>query len=217
MRCLGAELAATAAAQASQAAAGAGGVPPSVVLFDGLDPRGATMQTRRATCASARRRTPRHVASALGHDPIGEGDLKLAAIEASTRRTNRAPQAEQPDRCVPRACTLPSPSTPTRSPSGCRARAPRVEEPTLGPFQSALLMRERSQKRGRDGAEGQASYLVCDYDALYLLVQKDLWNVRLSVLRQMDPEQKRIAMTPTVAAGSWPAATLPRSRGCTPR
>ena len=204
VRCLGAELAATAAAQASQAAAGAGGVPPSVVLFDGLDPRGATRPANapRNVRTFGAGQDAEAVAEALGHDPIGEGDLKLAAIEASVRRVAARPEAERPTplraACVHFAVTIDTDSLAI----GLLERARRdVEDPTRGPFQSALLMRERSQKRGRDGEEGQASYLVCDYDALYLLVQKDLWNVRLSVLRQMDPEQKRIAMTLTV--GGW--------------
>lgn len=201
VRCLGAELAATATAQAQ---VGGAGVSAGVVVFDGLDPRGAKRPPN----------APREVrlfgagpdvdvvADALRHGPIGEGDLKLAAIEESVRRVAALPEPERPAplraACVHFAVTIDTDSLAI----GLLERARLdVEAPTRPKFQSALLMRERAPKRGRDGEEGQASYLVCDYDALYLLVQKDLWNVRLGVLRQMDPVKKRIAMTLTV--GGW--------------
>lgn len=176
----------------------------AVVVFDGLDPRGADRP------AGAARDVQlfgagvgvEEVVAALHHPPIGEGDMKLAVIEECVRRVAARPEAERPAPlravCVHFAVTIDTDSLAI----GLLERARRdVETPTRAPFQTAMLMRERAPKRDRWGDEANASYLLLDYDALYLLVQKYLWDERLSVIKAMDPVQKRQAIT--LLVGGW--------------
>ena len=70
----------------------------AVVLFDGLDPRGADrpIGTAREVQLFGAGVGVDEVAAALQHPPIGEGDLKLAVIEESVRRVAAKPEAERP-------------------------------------------------------------------------------------------------------------------------
>ena len=142
--------------------------------------------------------------------------MKLAVIEECVRRVAARPEAERPAPlravCVHFAVTIDTDSLAI----GLLERARRdVETPTRAPFQTAMLMRERAPKRDRWGDEANASYLLLDYDALYLLLQKYLWDARLSAIKAMDPVQKRQAMTLLVAGWILAGSDYAEIRGLT--
>ena len=172
------------------------------LVFDGLDPRGATRPmgaVRAPTMSSAGARTEGLV-DALAHGPIGEGDLKLAAIEEAVRGVAARPEAERPaalrSACVHFAVTIDTDSLAIGLLQRARRDVAVTGATAPAPmFKTAMLMRERAPKRDRWGDEGRASYLVCDYDALYVLVQKDMWEANARSVRAMDPVLKRRAIT----------------------
>tara|TARA_X000001036_G_scaffold339278_1_gene318375 strand:- start:1457 stop:2860 length:1404 start_codon:yes stop_codon:yes gene_type:complete len=176
--------------------------PGAVVVFDGLDPRGAArpIGAPREVRLFGAGVDVDSVVEAVQHAPEGEGDLKLAVIEEAVRRVAARPEAERP---APLRATRTHFAITIDTDSigiGLLERARRdMDWPDRPPFQSAMLMRERTPKRDRWGDEANASYLVCDYDALYMMVQRDLWGVRLGVVRTMDPVKKRLAVTLLVA------------------
>lgn len=165
----------------------------SVLLFDGLDPRGASRPVDEPR-APALFGTCDELAALLAHAPAGEGDLKLALVQQKVREIALLPEAERP---VAMKNTKLHLSVTIDTDSICielleQARRA-VENPELNTaVKGVLAFREPAAKRKHpldrtvaDGDEPNASFSCCDYTALFKLIVKDLWgDVHATPLQQ---------------------------------
>ena len=167
----------------------------TVLLFDGLDPRGASRLIGSP-------REPQiwgsdlEVAALFAHPPEGEGDLKLALIED---RVRKIVSMEQPpdlfkDVKLHLSVTIDTDSIALELLEHGRRS---VQCPDMNTaVKGVLCMRERSQKRDSwDDSESNSVYWVVDYEKLYGCIQKDMWGLR----RSPTASEERLAMTLMVA------------------
>jgi hypothetical protein len=165
----------------------------SVVLFDGLDPRGAD----RPVGAPRRPQiwgSDSEMARLFEHAPEGEGDLKLALVEERVRQI--ALQENGPLRGVSLHMTVTIDTDSIAIELLERGRRA-AERPELSAAVNGVLcMRERSNKRDRwDDEDRNAVYWVVDYDKLFRLIQRDMWGP----CREPSAQQERAAMALMVA------------------
>jgi hypothetical protein len=147
---------------------------PTNLLFDGLDPRGAERPIGEAR-APIIWGTDEELARFFAHAPIGEGDMKLSAIEDAVRANEMLPVAQRhplvQEAWVHLAVTIDTDSIAISLLDKARRD---VESRESGQFAGLLMMRDR----GKRDAEGNyvTSYLCCDTSVLYNDLQKQMWS-----------------------------------------
>ena len=173
-----------------------GGLGSSVVVFDGLDPRGADRPL-------GAEREPRMygsdpvVAALFEHGPEGEGDRKLALIEQRVREIALLPEEERPD-CLknPRLHVTVTIDTDSIAIELLEKGRRGVENPLLSEcVKGVLCMRERSNKRDSWDDDPGAVYACLDYDLLFQMLQRDFWGIS----REPSPADQRLTIALMVA------------------
>ena len=179
----------------------AGGGDEAVVIFDGLDPRGANRPI------GAPRETQifgsnDEVAALFQRDtPIGEGDLKLAWVEERVRQLTAAGQLAMQ---LHLTVTIDSDSIAIELLEQARRNClPPLDHELKG----ALCMRERNMgKRGSsDNEEPSATYFVVDYSNLLEILMAHMWGVPRTRLDLLPSPEKQREATALMCAG-WALA-----------
>lgn len=166
----------------------------SVVIFDGLDPRGATRPHGAPRETKIYGSDPEWDALFQRDFPIGEGDLKLAWVE---QRVRDLAEEQKLDTRLHMSCTIDTDSIAIELLDEARRQCqPDPEHPVMG----VLCMRERAQKRDECDDDAKAVYWCVDYAHLLRLLQAHMWG------RTKEPslEQQRKAMT--MMAAGWALA-----------
>ena len=143
----------------------------SVLILDGLDPRGADREIGEertpiiwSSCHKA------HHLFQRPDGPIGEGDLKMAWFE---RKLRSLVDEELVDKRLLVQSTIDTDSFAICLNDVAKRAVQGVDETKV---KGALVLRERAQKRQHDD-ESKASFLCCDYAALHGMIQKDMWRI----------------------------------------
>lgn len=159
----------------------------SVLLFDGLDSRGADRPLGEERLRGVWG-TDDEVAALFAHRPVGEGDMKLAVVE-NRLRVLAVDAFESLKLHI--TCTIDTDSFAIELLECARRNeaAPELNEVT-----GVFAMRERAPANAWDD-EKHATYLVCDYRSVYDALQAELWG------RSREPSlhQQRCAMALVVA------------------
>lgn len=161
------------------------------LIFDGVDLRGADRPASEPRVATVAGSCSRLAALFARTEPIGEGDLKLAALG---RRARRLSETNEPGF----ESTKLSLCTTIDTDSFCIElieEAKRADVRKDKPFNTLLCMRERTRKRGADD-EKAACYLCCDVAMLHALLQRHVWGAA----RSPTQPDRQAAMT-LLAAG----------------
>jgi len=151
----------------------ANGHEPGVVVLDGVEPRGCELPPGE-TRAPAMVGSDDEVAAALARDThIGEGDIKLIAIE-NRLRALKSTNARFHNYTLCMTSTVDTDSFMTMLLDVSKRRV----SPYAGAMHSLFCMREPPTKRERDeqGATARASWLVCDTVLLEYKLQCHLWS-----------------------------------------
>ena len=143
----------------------------SVVLFDGLDPRGALRPFGEPRVAQIFGSCDATAALFQREQPMGEGDLKLAWVEQRVRELTA--QGKLPTK-LHMTITIDTDSIAIE----LMEQARRNCEPLGGQdVMGVLCMRERSPKRDAWEDDPGAVYWAVDYNNLLELIVKDMWKV----------------------------------------
>jgi hypothetical protein len=159
----------------------------SVVLFDGLDPRGALREygAPREPCVFG---SDDAVAALFQREhAIGEGDLKLAWVEQRVREL--AVEGKLPTQ-LNLTITIDTDSIAIELMERAR-RACAPAECESDAVLGALCMRERSHKRDAWDDDPGAVYFVLDYAHLFEMIQTQMWGRGRTL---PPPEKQRSAM-----------------------
>ena len=158
----------------------------TALVFDGLDPRGA-----RRSLGDARLPqiwgSDAAVCAALAHAPLGEGDLKLAAIENVVLAAASSTERPLGDTRLFVASTIDTDNFALELLEHWRREA---GEDRSKRVQVVFAMREIARSE-----EESASYLVCDVRQLYCLVLRAVWPLR----QEPTPTEARAAIALLVA------------------
>lgn len=168
------------------------GYPGGHVVFDGVDPRGASrgVGEKRVSEMVA---SSDDVAEIFAREfKIGEGDLKLAQIGRRVREVAAAGEMEGPlkDTKLTLCTTIDTDSFAIE----LIEEAKRSLDETVSPVNTLLCMREKAQKRGYDD-DREAYYLCCDISLLHALLQRHMWGMN----KRPPAVDQRAAMTLMVA------------------
>jgi len=174
----------------------ASGHDPGVLVVDGADPRGCEVP-------AGERRTPAiygtdtATAQALAHEaPIGEGDIKLIALESRLRELQAAGDEEF---CRYKLCLTSTTDTDTFMTmlldTAKRRLVPDHAADGVA-LHSLFCMREPPSKRDRDATDGNASatFLACDTMLLEDHLQTHLWSKASGGAAMASAPQKLHAM-----------------------
>lgn len=165
----------------------------SVVIFDGLDPRGANRPIGAPREARIYGSDPEWAALFQRDEPIGEGDLKLAFVEERVRQLTA--QGKLPTR-LHMTITIDTDSIAIELMEQARRNCLPPPEHTL---MGVLCMRERAPKID-DSDDSAATFWALDYSELLDNIQMDMWRVKRSELLPTAVEQ-RAAMS--LMAAGW--------------
>lgn len=145
------------------------------VIFDGIDPRGASREIGEA-------RTSQMVASSdeigllfVRDYRIGEGDLKLAQLGRRVREAS-ATGGEEGGPLKHTRLTMCTTIDTDSFAIELIEEAKRAQDLAVSPVNTLLCMRERAQKRGHDD-DHDAYYLCCDISLLHALLQQHMWGI----------------------------------------
>lgn len=169
-----------------------------VFVLDGVEPRGAArargerrQPVMQATCAT--------VLDALARDdPIGEGDMKLMALENRVRELAGTHKAfAQYKLCI--TLTIDTDTFMTMMIDAAKRRL----SPYPAPMWSLFAMREPVSKRQREEDPGaRATFLTCDVELLEALVQQHLWSKTSGKGANATNEQKLHAVLALTSAAA---------------
>tara|TARA_B110001450_G_scaffold62131_1_gene58919 strand:+ start:9128 stop:10522 length:1395 start_codon:yes stop_codon:yes gene_type:complete len=170
----------------------ASGHPGGHVVFDGVDPRGASRGIGEAR-VSEMVASSDEIATLFARDfRIGEGDLKLAQIGRKVREVAASGEHEGPlkDTRLSLCSTIDTDSFAIE----LIEEAKRSSDTSVSPVNTLLCMRERAKKRGYDD-DHDAYYLCCDVSLLHALLQRHMWGIN----KHPTAVDQRAAMTLMVA------------------
>lgn len=168
------------------------GYPGGHVVFDGVDPRGASRGIGEPR-SSEMVASSEEVAALFARDcRIGEGDLKLAQLGRKVRQVAAAGEQEGPlkDTRLTLCTTIDTDSFAIE----LIEEAKRSQDEVVSPVNTLLCMREKAQKRGYDD-DHDAYYLCCDVSLLHALLQRHMWGMN----KRPPAIDQRAAMTLMVA------------------
>jgi hypothetical protein len=178
-------------------AAWAQGGSESVVLFDGLDPRGALREHGAPREPGVFGSDDAVAALFQREQAIGEGDLKLAWVEQRVR--DLTAEGRLPTK-LSLTITIDTDSIAIELMERAR-RACAPEEREGDVVMGALCMRERSYKRDAWDDDPNAVYFVLDYANLFELIQTQMWGRG----RELPPPEKQRTAMALLCAG-WALA-----------
>lgn len=169
------------------------GYAPGVLVFDGVDVRGCERNVDEPRETTMIGTNDGVVAAFQRTVPIGEGDLKLIALDNRLRELVATDAAFADFRL---AVTVTS-DTDSFAISLLDVAKRRVE-PCGGPIHSVFAMREPPTKREREASvHAKASFLCADVALLEGLIQEHLWS---KVTREPTPSELLNSMTAFCAA-----------------
>ena len=148
----------------------AGNGDESVVLFDGLDSRGALRPAREPRVAQIFGSCDATAALFQRETPIGEGDLKLAWVE---ERVRQLAFEEKLHAQLHLTVTIDTDSIAIELMEQARRNC---EPAPVNDVKGALCMRERAQKREMGDEDSHAVYWVVDYANLLEILQTRMWG-----------------------------------------
>jgi hypothetical protein len=168
----------------------------SIVIFDGLDPRGAGRGIGEKREPQIFGSDPATAALFQRAVPIGEGDLKLAWAEQRVR--DLVATGDLKTR-LHMSCTIDTDIIATSLiDHGRRCCAPGVK--TEGGVMGVLCMRERTQKRDDCDSDTNAVYWAVDYSRLYQMLQLHMWSIKdVNLLPSAEQQRRAIALL----VGGW--------------
>jgi hypothetical protein len=168
------------------------GYPGGYVIFDGIDPRGASRGIGEARVSQMVASSDDIAAIFARGFSIGEGDLKLAQLGRKVREVTAAGEQESPlkDTRLTLCTTIDTDSFAIE----LIEEAKRSQDTAVSPVNTLLCMREKAQKRGYDD-DHEAYFLCCDISLLHALLQRHMWGRS----KQPSAFDQRAAMTLLVA------------------
>jgi hypothetical protein len=164
------------------------------VVFDGIDPRGASRSTVETRSSEMVASSDEIGAMFVRDVSIGEGDIKLAYIGRLVRHMTIYDPG-----CVLKHTKLTLCTTIDTDSFAIELieEAKRSQDKKQSPVNTLLCMREKARKRGLDD-DRDAYYLCCDISLLHALLQRHMWGVAKSP----GGTHQRAAMTLLVAGWS---------------
>lgn len=166
----------------------------SVVIFDGLDPRGANRPVGEPRTTAIFGSNDSVAALFEREEPMGEGDLKLAWVEQRVRDLTESGKLKA---TLHATVTIDTDSIAIELLEQARRNC--LPDPT-NDVKGVLCMRERAQKRDEWEGDSSAVYWCVDYGHLLRLLQEDMWGVK----RSPTPIEQRAAMS--LMAAGWALA-----------
>jgi len=153
----------------------ANGHEPGCLLLDGVDVRGADRRADEPRAPSLVGTDQSVVDKFKRESPIGEGDIKLIALETRLRELVSDPD-EHPEFAAYRLAV--TSTVDTDSFMTCMLDvAKRRVNPYNGALHSLFCMREPPSKRQREwDSSAKATFLCCDVALLEALIQQHLWS-----------------------------------------
>ena len=149
-----------------------GGNPPSTLILDGVEPRGCDRPAGEKRVTTMIGTNPEAVEAFRRETPIGEGDIKLIALENRLRELVDTNPAFK-DYKLALTSTVDTDSFMTMMLDVSKRRV----NPYKGTVHSLFCMREAPSKRDREWDENvKATYLCCDVALLEAHVQQHLWQ-----------------------------------------
>lgn len=176
----------------------------SVLLFDGLDPAGADRPIGQKRAPGIWGTDDAIAALFQREQAIGEGDLKLVAVE---QRVQQLVKEEKLDVSLHVTNTIDTDALAISLLD--EAKRFGTDEDNKG-VKSMLAFRERASKRDLEETDARATYWCVDVSMLHHMVQNDIWSMSK---KEPTPLEARCAMALMAAGWALAGSDFTRAKG----